>query len=554
MASCTLLFTSPVFSGRTRSLLLSVRKSPGKCFLIVAILLGLLQAWVGRFAITGDGISYLDMGLAYLRGDLHTAINGYWNPLYAWMQALGYAIFRPDAYWEYPVVQLVNFGIYAATACAFEYFLVALVRGRDDESAIRFIAYALFLWSSLQLIRVSMVNPDMLVAGSVYLALGILVRSPGKWSPFTLALALAAGYYAKAAMFPIAILILIASWAFLSHRRIPATLAAFAVMCSPLILALSIKTGHPTIGDTSRLNYAWYVNGVKQGVWEGGPPRAGSPVHPTRILLDSPRVYEFGGVFPVSNPIWYDESYWFDGVHIWVDPKAQARVLLANLREMGRTLTLQGSGFLIGALLFLLSGRAKLLRIDRPFLVVWGLSVASLVLLCVVHVETRYIGSFVTIAFLIPFTMFSGVQISRAVAVAAVGLILAPCFSSVTPLWGDQTYPFRATPQNDEWILANNMEHLGLQPGDKYATVCCSGSVSMEWAHLVHMYLVACFDWNGDFWSLSEPERERVLAALARSGAKVAVSEVPPPDPHRAVGWLQVGSTRYYMHRLVPPG
>ena len=76
----------------------------------------------------------------------------------------------------------------------------------------------------------------------------------------------------------------------------------------------------------------------------------------------------------------------------------------------------------------------------------------------------------------------------------------------------------------------------------------------MEWAHLVHMYLVACFDWDGDFWKLGDADQERVLAALARSGAKVAVSEVPPPDPRRAVGWLRVGSTRYYMHPLSPRG
>ena len=133
-------------------------------WLTVSILLGLIQVWDGRFVMSGDGISYLDMGQAYLRGDWHTAINGFWNPLYAWLQAIGYVIFRPSPYWEYPVVQIVNFVIYFATACAFEYFLILLVRGRDDETGLRFIAYALFLWSSLHLIGAFSVNPDMLLA------------------------------------------------------------------------------------------------------------------------------------------------------------------------------------------------------------------------------------------------------------------------------------------------------------------------------------------------------------------------------------------------------
>jgi hypothetical protein len=206
------------------------------------------------------------------------------------LQAIGYLIFRPSPYWEYPVVQLVNFGIYVATACAFEYFLIPLVRGRDDEIGQRFIAYALFLWSSLQLIGVSAVNPDMVVAGTTYAAFGILARDANKWSPPTLAVALAAGYYAKAFVFPVAALILGAGLALSPRRRqICMASAIFAVICCPLVIALSLKTGHMTIGDTGRLNYAWFVNNVESRLWQGGPPRSGRPVHPARILLDSPQ-------------------------------------------------------------------------------------------------------------------------------------------------------------------------------------------------------------------------------------------------------------------------
>ena len=520
----------------------------------MTILLGLLQTLVARFAITGDGISYLDMGQAYLRGDWHTAVNGYWNPLYAWLQAIGYLFFRPSPYWEYPVVQLVNFGIYVATACAFEYFLSALLRGRDDETALRFIAYALFLWSSLQLIGVWMVNPDMVVAGTIYAAFGILARDPKRCSPLALALALAAGYYAKAAVFPIALLILMAGLVFLPRRQIVIAFAIFVLICCPLVIALSFKTGHLTIGDTGRLNYAWYVNGVESRLWQGGPPRSGTPTHPARILLDSPRVYEFDGVFPVSNPIWYDESYWYHGLRIWVEPRSLLDAILRNLHGIARVLVLQGSGFLIGGLLGLFLRKLKPLRLPRtPLLLVWAVSLAAVILLSAIHVETRHIAPFATIMFLIPFTVFRISRTSFGLVVAVMGLASAAWFSSVAPRWGSRTDPFRTTLENDQWILATSMEDFGLLPGDKYATVCCDGSVSMEWAHLVHMYLVACFDWSGNFWRLSEQNQQRILIALASSGAKVAVSEIPPPDPKRAPGWHRVGSTSYYIH-VLPAG
>jgi len=71
-------------------------------WMAIPLILGLAQAWRSRFFINYDGVSYLDMGDAFLRGDWHTAINGYFNPLYAWLQAFSRFVLRPSMYWEYP--------------------------------------------------------------------------------------------------------------------------------------------------------------------------------------------------------------------------------------------------------------------------------------------------------------------------------------------------------------------------------------------------------------------------------------------------------------------
>jgi len=49
---------------------------------VASVALGLVHAWVGRYSMNPDGISYLDMGEALVRRDWQSAINAYWSPLF----------------------------------------------------------------------------------------------------------------------------------------------------------------------------------------------------------------------------------------------------------------------------------------------------------------------------------------------------------------------------------------------------------------------------------------------------------------------------------------
>ncbi len=51
---------------------------------VVALALAAAHGWAQRFTMNADGISYLDIGDAYWRGDWHNAINAYWSPLYSY--------------------------------------------------------------------------------------------------------------------------------------------------------------------------------------------------------------------------------------------------------------------------------------------------------------------------------------------------------------------------------------------------------------------------------------------------------------------------------------
>ena len=53
-----------------------------------------------RHYVNPDGLSYIDMGEAYIRGDWDMAINTYWSPLYAWLIGITLFIIKPSPYWE----------------------------------------------------------------------------------------------------------------------------------------------------------------------------------------------------------------------------------------------------------------------------------------------------------------------------------------------------------------------------------------------------------------------------------------------------------------------
>lgn len=525
---------------------------------VIALVLGLIQAWANRFYMGNDGVPYLDMADAYLRGDWHTALNGYWNPLYAWLIGLDFLILRPSPYWEYPAVQLLNFGIYAVTVASFEYFVRGLLWKREDEVALRLIAYGLFLWSSLILIRVCTMNADMLVAACLYAALGLLLRGHRTKTAPTLTLVilgvtLAAGYYSKAVMFPLSLALLLAVWIILGWRRALIVASVFGLLSVPLIAGISKATGHLTFGDNGRLNYAWYVDGVAFRWWQGGPAGAGRPEHPPRISLDSPRVYEFGGVFPeVTYPIWYDSSYWYKGLRVWLRPRQLASVMRSNLMGILKLLALQGGGFLLGwGICFLLcKNKARILKDLAATWPIWGVSIAAVLLYSAVHIEPRYIGPFATVALLSAYTSIHIRGKRLATGIAMAGLLWALCFSSITTAGGSRYLPWASTPANVWWQVAGDLQKLGLHVNDKVASVGYSNRSNVLWARLARAHIVAETDWDVDFWRLSEADQGRVLVALARSGALMAVSDEAPPDPARAVGWRQVGTTEYYAYSL----
>lgn len=551
-------------------------------FWFLAILLGAIQAWASRFYIfSEDGISYLDIADAYFRGDWKAAINGNWSPLYSWIIGAFTSVLKPNAYWEFPTVKLVNFLIYVFTLGSFEFLLSEVINfyqikvlqaapKRDfliPEWVWIVWGYLLFIWSSLRWIGVNSDTPDMLTAALIYLAAGIVLRVHTKsdgWHNFIiLGLVLGLGYLSKSVMFPLTFVFLpVAMFSVGKLRRaVPRTLAAFlifALVVTPFITALSIQKGRPTIGEAGKLSYAWYISPeVRDHYWEGIPPSTGTAKHPPRRIFNNPRVYEFGTPLNGTYPVWYDPSYWNDGLKPKFNLTSQIKASVSNLQHYFNLFLAP----LIFGYLILISFSGRVLLCLKELKESWRLlipAVAGLTIYLLVtdlqHLkpyESRYLAPFVMLLFagiLSSVRLPSTEEVKRFMAGMTLGLLLVFGGKFSNQLIGDFASVFQPG-EHIYWQVAEGLKQLGVQPGDKVAHL---GYKDYYWARLAKVKIVAEIPQPEKFWEQDDLTRAKVLQALKETGAKVLVQEpgLKLPKTEAATGWKKLGKLKSYAYLL----
>jgi hypothetical protein len=558
-------------------------------FWCVAIILGAADAWASRFTMNPDGISYLEVGAAYWRGDWHAAINAYWGPLYSWILGLFLKVLKPSPYWEYPVVHLANFVIYVGALACFEFFLSKFIRncrlheegpdGRPNvtlpEWAWWSLAYSLFIWTTLVMISVGTVTPDICVAAFVYLAAGLIlrIRSGGATQRdfVLLGIVLGLAYLAKAVMFPLAFVFLaVAALSLRSlRRRVSHPLVSalvFLVIAAPFMAVISRAKGRLTFGDSGRLQYAACVDGVDfwfpgdtgraQCLGEGGgaegvdeieSPQAKLLRHPAKRIFDAPAVYQFEGPVGGTYPFWYDPSYWQEGIQPHFDLRGQARALKHGLGSYYRLLLrplLQLNVFGGLCILYLLARKPS--ECIRRAAKNWALllpAIAALILYALVFAIYRYVAPFVLIMWL---AAFSGVRIPSSkgskISIAAVGVFMIATTVGLAAFQVGQS-PRSVGPVY--WEAATALKEVGIQPGDKVAVIKADDLPFV--AHLARVRIVAQVNRPDRFSGAAPSTQIQLLEAIAGSGAKALLVT---PEPRRAtpgIEWKELGLTNYYV-------
>lgn len=550
---------------------------------LCAIGFGLLHSWVYLHDIRDvDGVSYLDMGDAMVRGDWATAVNTYWSPLYAAILGLAMAVLRPAPAWEYAVTQAVNFTAYLWALACFDFFLVTLLKSRREAAdapeesvsalpgwALFAIGYPVFIWSALYWHYFWLQSPDMIVAGLVFLAAAILLRihrGPTGWIPFVaLGCVLGLAYLSKAALFPLSFVFLAVA-ALVARRFQPglikaaAAMIVFLVIAFPWVLALSVSKQKLTFGESGRLNYAWFVNRAGRiSHWPHwyGQAGYGTPIHPSRRILDEPAVYEFASPIGGSYPMWYDPSYWHEGLEPRFELRAQVKRLVESAKFYYELFSRGPQpGLLVAAITLYVLGSTRrtwwrsLLR-DWPLYVP---AVAALAMYSLVYVEGRYVAPFVLLLW---FGALAGVRVrpglgwERAGVGAAIGVALLTLaqisWSTAMDIGG------RGSVRDFDGQLhsrvAERLWSVGVQPGDRIGVVG-SGLNAARWARLARVKVIAEMPKPSQetFWNAGMATELRVVEAFCSTGANGIVAQYMPEG---ALGpeWTSLSGIDGYAYR-----
>ncbi|MEO8372730.1 MAG: hypothetical protein ABI806_26335 [Candidatus Solibacter sp.] len=521
--------------------------------------------------LSPDGTSYLDMATAALQSPGVLLKNGYWSPGYPALLAVMMAVLRPSPAAELHATFTLHWVIFLSALGSFTLLLRTVMQClRNSWPEFIAFAYSLFLVANLRP-TVWYITPDMLVQALVYAAAAFalkLLMPAASWKHAVgLGVILGAGYLTKAAVFPVA-LMLLAILFLRSHDRaarwnILLAAACFCLVAAPLVLSLSLEKHRFTFGDTGKLNYAWSVGGLPPYAgWIGHPPENGSPIHPPHIVGEAPLILEFRGPLPGTLPIWYDASYWWDGLKTPFSMSRQIATFLATFTEAP---SIQPLLFALAALLLPLSLLSSRVRSEVRsggqqiwILLVWPASACLMYSLVVFH--WRYIVAYIVMLglgaatlFLQPLAAATRVR-SLSAATILLALVCAVRLQSIAlralhPDTGAQSISQDAqdTAASSN-AVAETLHRMGIRPGDEISQL--GYSLDCYYARRAGVRIVAQIWENPDeYVNLAAPQVEQILAKLKQLGIKALVSR------NRAgfvndQGWIYVPGTDVYIRPL----
>ena len=439
-----------------------------------------------------DGLSYVDMASETLKSGPDNLVNGYWSPLYPALLAAAFLPLHADSGREFAVAHLVNFVIFLAALWTFSFFLRAWIGARDqfgtgEERADRWIilfGFCSFLWFTLQYVSERHVTPDLCVATVVFLAAGCCCRASLRtttWKNYaTLGFGLGVGYYAKAVMFPLALVLLALLWLmppfFMKRRDALVAALAFAALAAPLVALTSKHVGRLSTGESGSLNYIWYVDGLTpfQGWTQQNIDSPQRPEHPPRVLFDKPLTLEFTSPVQGTYPLWYEPSYWYAGAKSHFDLRKQIKVLGVQAR-IYKQMLFEMAPFLSGAIVLacfaIARGRIAPHYRSAVFLI-WPIAAAAVYAL--VHAERRFLGGFFLVFWVVLFaSLMFHVHSDVRTAVVLVVLLTAmiPMLEQLVLISVEDVSEIlrpRASPYE---TVVRTFNRLGIRHGDRLAIV-----------------------------------------------------------------------------------
>jgi hypothetical protein len=528
-----------------------------------------------RFTMYPDGVSYLDIGDAYWRGDWHNAINAYWSPLYPCIIGFFIKTFKPTSQSEYPLVHLVNFLMYVGTMFCFDFFLRNFVAQQTTHPHHRrpqaetglpnwvwyVVGYCCFVVASLFLITISFVSGDMIVAAMIYVAAGLMLkihRSKSQRRLFALlGLVLGLGYLAKTVMFLMAfpfIAVCVATQEGRSAKSRAATisLGAFLAVAAPFVFVLSVAKGRLTFGESGKINYVMNV-----GTTQFFTPHEKDAKHPVRQLAALPDAYEYSHPVAGTYPLWYDPAYWHEGIKPHFDLWRQIRTILLAIAECAWISFNVRMGISISVVICFLylvgeSIRGSIALAGQSW-IIWLPALAGIGLYSLVVIEPRYVAALFCLLWMVA---FSGVRLldSRSSRRLIAGAALTLAFLTLSTAVSQVVEAHRGVvftrkdiatpiiPKVADALIAN-----GIRPMDKIAIISDWLFPSRQGAYIARLARIQIIGEarQDKFWAADDSTRAQVAAEFSKAGARALLSYKPLRVD---ANWQRLAGTDYYLY------
>ncbi len=405
----------------------------------IILALAVFQAYANRYAVSPDGMSYLDLSDAVVQGKWSGLVNLYWSPLYPFLVGAVRAAAGAGPRGEVAAMHFTNAVCFVGLIAAFDYFLIQVlaIASRVRGAALRgargtACAYGLFGMTALTMTPLELTTPDLLSNAAIFVALGAMLRlADASWprrrrEAVILGVALGVGVLAKAFLVPWSILCFVVL-AIVLRRKGLATLglavAVWSVFVAPWTVVLSARAHRLTFGDTGRLTYAWYVNSQDPPSLRVVP--AGARAADTDALLPGVGVT---GDAPGTDPMWFDPARWNNTIR----PHFSLREQYATIVAMA--VALAGSVSVLAYIIFMVAVAPAGSR-RRAWLEGWVVlvpSVAGVVAYLMVILTARYVMAFILAGILV---VLATVPVARRVrpTLLLLGLVLTMATMAVSP-------------------------------------------------------------------------------------------------------------------------
>jgi hypothetical protein len=286
-------------------------------------------------------------------------------------------------------------------------------------------------------------------------------------------------------------------------------------------------------------------------------PKSDKVRHPVKQIFNAPLTYEFAEPVGGTYPLWYDPTYWQEGIEPYFDLRGELRAIAIALIVYGQLFLSPFAQLNISIGFFALFAIAPRPSVClKRSLADWPLAIpvaAALILYSFVHAEHRFVAAFVSILWLV---MFSGARLPgcdgtrRMIPAVVISITVT---TLVLAIWSTAIDVRSVTPEYSQAAKALNA--VGVSSGSKIGIIW-----KEEWnreaaqgalvPRLAKVQVIAEVSEPDAFWATTPSVRSQVIEALANAGVTAILTERPPPQFLSEMRWEKLGNTGYYVFML----